>query len=391
MHIAIVSAHELSPETPAIARELSRGHRVTVYTRRYSPELRDRGRLAPGVTVEHVPAGPATRLPESGLLPYLSDFSAGLQERWDRERPDVIHAHSWTSGLAAIAGAERLGVPVTQTFHSLGGRDEEEEEDEAGEGARGGPDAGIRLRLERAIGRRANAVIASCAGEESELIRLGVPRRNIAIVPGGVDVERFRRHGPAFPRGERPRLVHVGRLSPAGGAGTAIRALEAVPGAELVIAGGPAAGELESDPDHRRLRALAEEVGVADRVTFLGHVPYAAMPKLMRSADIVITLPQTVPTGMVALEAMACGVPVIASAVGAHLDSVVDGVTGFLIPPRNPAALARRAREVLGDPTLRTALGYAGADRARSRFSLERIGQELVRVYEDVRAARACA
>lgn len=158
-----------------------------------------------------------------------------------------------------------------------------------------------------------------------------------------------------------------------------------------MIAGGPAAGELESDPDHRRLRALAEEVGVADRVTFLGHVPYAAMPKLMRSADIVITLPQTVPTGMVALEAMACGVPVIASAVGAHLDSVVDGVTGFLIPPRNPAALARRAREVLGDPTLRTALGYAGADRARSRYSLERIGQELVRVYEDVRAARACA
>ena len=123
MHIAVVSAHELSPETPAIARELSRGHRVTVYTRRYSPELRDRGRLAPGVTVEHVPAGPATRLPESGLLPYLSDFSAGLQERWDRERPDVIHAHSWTSGLAAIAGAEAArgtGAPRRPT-RSAGG------------------------------------------------------------------------------------------------------------------------------------------------------------------------------------------------------------------------------------------------------------------------------
>ncbi len=388
MHIAIVSAHELSPETPAIARELSRGHRVTVYTRRYSPELRDRGRLAPGVTVEHVPAGPATWLPEGKLLPYLSDFSAGLQERWGRERPDVIHAHSWTGGLAAIAGADALGVPVTQTFHSLGGRNDE---DESGDDARGGPDPEVRIRLERAIGRRASAVIASCAGEESELIRIGVPRRNIAIVPGGVDVERFRRRGPAFPRGERPRLVHVGRLTPAGGAGTAIRALEAVPGAELVIAGGPATGDLESDPDYRRLRALAEEVGVQDRVTFLGRVPHAAMPKLMRSADVVLTLPQAVPTGMVALEAMACGVPVIASAVGAHLDSVVDGVTGFLIPPSRPAALARRAREVLADPTLRTALGYAGADRARSRYSLERIGQELVRVYEDVRAARACA
>lgn len=213
MHIAIVSAHELSPETPAIARELSRGHRVTVYTRRYSPELRDRGRLAPGVTVEHVPAGPATRLPESGLLPYLSDFSAGLQERWDRERPDVIHAHSWTSGLAAIAGAERLGVPVTQTFHSLGGRDEEEE-DEAGEGARGGPDAGIRLRLERAIGRRANAVIASCAGEESELIRLGVDGPVCCAVPAlPATVHRRRGRGRCRARTARADRLHARRAA----------------------------------------------------------------------------------------------------------------------------------------------------------------------------------
>src|SRR5690606_25798592 len=114
----------------------------------------------------------------------------------------------------------------------------------------------------RAIGRRANAVIASCAGEESELIRLGVPRRNIAIVPGGVDIERFRRRGPAFPRGDRPRIVHVGRLSPGGGARTAIRALDGVPGAELVIAGGPVTGDLDTDPDFLRLRTLAEEIGV---------------------------------------------------------------------------------------------------------------------------------
>ncbi len=320
-----------------------------------------------------MPAGPAQWLPENGLLPYISDFSAGLQERWGKERPDVIHAHSWTSGLAAIAGSDGLGVPVTQTFHTLGAQ----------------PDA--RTRLERAIGRRANAVIASCAGEESELIRMGVPRRNIAVVPGGVDVERFRRRGPAVPRGARPRIVHVGRLGPDGGACTAIQALDGVPGGEVVIAGGPASGVLDDDPHFTRLRDLAEEAGVLDRVTFLGRIPHNAMPKLMRSADVVVSLPHSVPTGMVALEAMACGVPVIASAVGAHLDSVVDGVTGFLIQPRRPADLARRAREVLGDPTRRTAIGYAAADRARSRYSLERIGQELVRVYEDVRAMRACA
>jgi glycosyltransferase involved in cell wall biosynthesis len=134
---------------------------------------------------------------------------------------------------------------------------------------------------------------------------------------------------------------------------------------------------------------LAQEIGVGDRVAFLGRIPHNAMPKLMRSADLVLSLPRTVPNGMVALEAMACGVPVIASAAGAHLDSVVDGVTGFLINPGHPADLARRARELLADPTLRTAVGYAGADRARSRYSLERIGRELVRVYEDARLACA--
>src|SRR5690606_19701934 len=110
-----------------------------------------------------------------------------------------------------------------------------------------------------------------------------------AIVPGGVDIERFRRRGPAFPRGDRPRIVHVGRLSPGGGARTAIRALDGVPGAELVIAGGPVTGDLDTDPDFLRLRTLAEEIGVQDRVTFLGRIPHNAMPKLMRSADVVVS------------------------------------------------------------------------------------------------------
>jgi glycosyltransferase involved in cell wall biosynthesis len=373
MKIAIVATEAIIHS--AIARELSRGHRVTVYTRCESAEGRGRSRLAPGVTVESLPAGPPTHLSDSGLLPYISDFSAGLQARWDKERPDVIHAHSWAGGLAAIAGSDGLGVPVTQTFHTL---------------SRGTPEERSRTRLERAIARRADAVIATCADEESELIRLGVPRRSIAVVPGAVDIERFHRHGPAFARGERARMVHVGRLGPDSGVSTAIRALDGVPGAELLVAGGPADCDADADPELHRLRRLAKEVGVEGRVTFLGQVAHSAMPKLMRSADLVLSLPSAAPTGTVVLEAMACGVPVIASASGAHLDSVVDGVTGYLINPARPAELARRARELLADPTLRTALGYAGADRARSRYSVERIGRELVRVYEDARLAR-CA
>ncbi|WP_405151332.1 glycosyltransferase [Sphaerisporangium sp. NBC_01403] len=375
MNIAIVSVHDLPADIPAIARELSGAHRVTVYTRRNAADRKPRVKVATGVTIEYLTAGPAEPLPENALMPYISDFSAQLMQRWSKDRPDVVHAHSWTGGLAAIAGSEGLDVPITQTFHQLGSSR-----------IRPGADRGqaARVRLERAIGRRANAVIASCDDEAAELIRMGVPRKNIAVVPHGVDIERFRRQGPALTRSDRPRLVHVGHITPGGGAYTAIRALDGIPGAELLIAGGPVAGAPDTEHDLERLRLLAKEVGVEDRVTLLGHVPHNGVAKLMRSADVVLSLPIAVPNGKVALEAMACGVPVIASAAGAHLDSVVDGVTGMLIRPDNPAVLARRTRRLLGDLTRRTALGFAGADRAGSRYSMERISRELVRVYDNV-------
>lgn len=373
MNIAIVSVHELSADISAIARELSGSHRVTVHTRRDAVDRRQRVKLAPGATIEYLSAGPADALPENALMPHISDFSAQLMQRWSKDRPDVIHAHSWTGGLAAIAGAEGLGVPIVQSFHKLGSSR-----------IRPGSGDGARLRLERAIGRRADAVIATCCEEAEELIRMGVPRRNIAVVPHGVDVERFRRHGASHPRGERARLLHVGHVTPGGGAHAAIRALDGVPDAELLIAGGPVAGSPDTDRDLERLSRLAKEVGVEDRVTLLGHVPHTGMAKLMRSADVVLSLPVAVPNGKVALEAMACGVPIVASATGAHLDSVLDGVTGLLVRPDNVALLARRIRQLLGDLTRRTALGFAGADRAGSRYSMERISRELCRVYDQV-------
>lgn len=363
MNIAIVASvsgnkrhHLLS-----VARELGRDHTVTIYSRRDSAEGKPRTRVAPGVTVEQIDVGPARNLSADDVVPYLSDVGRHLEKRWREERPDVIHAHSWTGGLAAVAGASGLDVPVTQTFHTV---------DQA------------HVRVERALGRRADAVIAGSNDEGSALIRLGVPRNNIAIVPPGVDTERFHRQGPAAARGARKRLLHVGPLSPDRGAHTIVRALQGLSDVELVVAGGPEAELLDADREARRLRALAEQLGVADRVTLLGQVKRAAVPKLMRGADAVVTLPREAATGTIALEAMACGVPVIASAVGAHLDSVIDGVTGLLVPPDRPARTARLARELLADATLRTALGYAGADRARSRYSWERVSQELVRVYE---------
>ncbi|MFC4535706.1 glycosyltransferase [Sphaerisporangium dianthi] len=375
MNIAIVSVHVLPADIPAIARELSSSHRVTVYTRRNSPDRKPRVKVATGVTIEYVDAGPAENLPENALMPHIAAFSAQLRQRWSKERPDVVHAHSWTGGLAAVAGADGMDIPIVQTFHQLGSSRIR---------PGGGQEQAARARLERAIGRRADAVIASCVSEGEELIRLGVPRKHIAVVPHGVDTERFRRQGPSLARAERPRLVHVGHITQGGGAHTAIRALEGIPGAELLIAGGPVAGAPDTESDLERLRLLAKECGVEDRVTLLGHVPHNAIAKLVRSADVVLSLPVAAPNGKVALEAMACGVPVVASAVGAHMDSVVDGVTGLLVRPTDPGAIARRTRLLLGDLTRRTALGFAGADRAGSRYSMERISRELVRVYDTV-------
>lgn len=363
MNIAIVASGSGSKRHHilSVARELGRDHQVTIYSRRENAEGKAKTRVAPGVTVEHIDVGPARNLSAADVTPYLNDVGEYLMKRWQQDRPDIIHAHAWTCGLAAVSGAKNLDVPVTHTFHTV---------DPA------------HQKLERALGRGARAVIAGSGDEESALIRIGVPRNHIAIVPYGVDTERFHRQGIVANRGSRRRLLHVGPLSPDRGAHTVVRALPGLADVEFVVAGGPEADQLAEDRDARRLRALAEQLGVADRVTLLGQVKRTAVPKLMRSADAVVSVPREATTGIVALEAMACGVPVIASAVGAHLDSVIDGVTGLLVPPDRPATTARLARELLTDPTLRTALGYAGADRARSRYSWERVSQELLRVYE---------
>nr|WP_246497385.1 glycosyltransferase [Sphaerisporangium rubeum] len=366
--------HELPSDLPAIAREFPGAHKVTVYTRRDGTDRKPRVKASSKVTVEYVAAGPAHPLAEHDLTPHIAEFSAHLAARWRKDRPDVVHAFSWTGGLAAVAATEGLGIPLVQSFPALGSAARRRPITRTAAADRA---AAARVRVERAIGRRADAVVASCAAEAAELIRLGVPRGHIVVVPHGVDVERFRRQGPAAPHGDSPRLLFVGSLAPEGGAAVAIRALDGVPGAELVVAGDGTGEEYIE-----RLRVLAKECGVEDRVTLLASVPPASLPKMMRGADIVLSLPATAPEGKIALQAMACGVPVIATAVGAHADSVVDGVTGLLVRPGDPALLALRARRLLGDLTRRTAMGFAGADRARSRYALERIARELVRVYE---------
>jgi D-inositol-3-phosphate glycosyltransferase len=361
----------------ALAR---RGHDVTVFTRRDSPDPSDAVGFAPGVTVRHVPAGPARPLPKDDLLDYMPAFARWLAGRWSVQPPDVAHAHFWMSGIAAVWAARRSPVPVVQTFHALG-RVKRRYQAEA--------DASPPQRpaVEATVAQRASAIIATCTDEVAELTAYGAGPDTMYVIPCGVDSDRFH-PGPGAAGPYSPaRVLTLGRLVPRKGNDTVIEAIARVPGAELLIAGGPARDQFDGDPEVRRLRQAAAACGVAERVRFAGRVAHRDVPALLRSADVVVSAPWYEPFGIVPVEAMACGTAVVATAVGGHLDTVDHEVTGLLVPPRDPAALAGALAQLLADPGRRRALGTAAAARAAARYSWDKIAAETEAVYTFVRKA----
>jgi D-inositol-3-phosphate glycosyltransferase len=377
-----------------LTRQLAgQGHQVTVYTQKNLADVPDQAELHAGVRVEHIDAGPvaetATEPGDADLLERVPAFSGPLRSLWESDRPDVVHALAWTSGLAALAAARDLGIPVVQEFSSLSVA-----ERRAAAGFRDHPGAvkadgasAARIRLEPAIGRSATAVVATNSAEVSDLADLGVHRSSIRIVPWGVDTDLFTPEGPVAKRNGRPRLLTATDLTQRKPLETLLRALTKVPDAELLVVGGPAEGELSKDDNYVKLAKFAATLGIADRVIFTGNVEYTAMPSLLRSADLVISTCQYEPSGTTSLQAMACGTPVIAPPVGGHMDAVVDGTTGIIIPPDRPALLAQRIRQLLAHPMLIEAYGVAAVDRVRSRYSWSRIAGETLAVYDRVTQA----
>jgi glycosyltransferase involved in cell wall biosynthesis len=367
-------------------------HDVTVYARRDSEGQPEKSKPAPGVTVEHVSAGPAKELSSDHLAPHAAEFGQYLARHWQDDAPDVAHAYFWTSGLAALAGARDLGVPVVQTFLSLQATDPDSarpaqiqpaQAQSARAKARSANGGGAaRLRLEPVIARSVRAVLASSSSEMSALARLGVRRDSVRLIPRGVDTGTFSPEGPVASRGSRPRLLCVAPLAPNQGVDVAVRALADIPEAELVIAGGPEHGKLRGDKAYRALLRLASDLKVRDRVVFHGSVSDDDLPALLRSADLLVDAPTGEPFATVALEAMACGTPVVASAIGSHLDTIIDGTTGLLVPPARPGLIAQRIRTLLASPMLLEGFGIAAVDRARARYSWDRIGQETLAIYE---------
>ncbi|GAA4603914.1 glycosyltransferase involved in cell wall biosynthesis [Actinoplanes octamycinicus] len=353
------------------------GHELRVYTRRDNPDLPAVVPMHERIDVVHVPAGPASTLPKDELLPHMGTFAEWMAADWDDFAPDVAHAHFWMSGLAAVTAARRRRVPVVHTYHALGTVKRRHQ---------GAADTSPahRIGYERELGRVVDRVIVQCQDELRELVRLGVPRSRTTLVPSGVNVERFRKEGPVAERSDRPRILTVGRLVPRKGFEELIAALPEVPRAELVIAGGPEPAELATDEYAQHLLQLAKDSRVDDRVRLLGAVPAHRMPEWYRSADVLAATPWYEPFGLTPLEAMACGVPVVATAVGGLTDTVVDGVTGDLVAPRDPHGLGQTLRKLLTDQHRR--LGYAAAavDRAVHAYAWPQIAARMSAVYASV-------
>ncbi|MCW2767993.1 MAG: hypothetical protein JWO11_3952 [Nocardioides sp.] len=364
----------------ALAAGLARrGHEVTVYTRRDTTGAPTTLRCEDGYVVRRVTAGPPTEVPKDDLLQYMPDFGDRLGEHLRADPVDLVHAHFWMSGIASLRAARGTGIPVVQTFHALGSVKRREQ---------GSADTSPPSRIdhERRLCRDVDHVVATCSDEIAELRALGLSPPRASIIPCGVDTDLFRPDERRDPEGP-PRLLVIGRLVTRKGIGNTIEALAQLPDVELVIAGGPRADALDADPTVARLRSLASRLGVEDRVRLVGGVARAEVPALIRDSDVVVAVPWYEPFGIVPLEGMACGRPVVGTAVGGLLDTVVPGETGEFVPPRRPDRLACTLRALLDDPGRRAAYGRAARQRAVRLYDWRHVVQQTENVYRAVAGA----
>ncbi len=353
----------------------------TTYTRRTDAHSPREVLVEPNHKVVYVDAG-AHDLPKSQLHTVVDDFADSvLHHVTSNGGTDVIHANYWLSGVAGHALKHDLDVPLVSTFHTF-----------ARVKALGGdPESALREQAEAEVIGCSDAICVSCTEEERQFTSLyGKPPGNLEIVAPGVEHAFF---APGDKSGARhaldlssgPVLLFVGRIQPLKGVDIAVQTLAQLGrrDATLIIVGG-ASGD-EGDTELQRVLSLIEECGVADQVRFVEPQPHHMLSTYYRAADVVIVPSRSESFGLVALEAAACGTPVVASAVGGLLTLVDHGRNGYLVTERDPNEFARHVRAILDNPVLANQMSYEAAIRAR-RYTWSFAGARLRRVYADLAA-----
>ena len=359
----------------------------TVYTREWAPELPEVVDIEPGFRVVHVPAGPHD-LPKEVLPSVIDEFTDGVLEHLAAHPVDAVHANYWLSGVAGHRIKHALDLPLVVTFHTLG----------RVKAAGGDPEPAHRIQAEESVIGCADAILANTEAEVDELVHLyGADPARIEIVPPGVDHAFFSPGDRAGARAalgldDHPVVLFVGRIQPLKGLDVSVRALAHLDrdDAVLVAVGGTsgAAGAAHLE----EVTAEARRLGVADRVRFVEAQPHHLLSTYYRAADLVHVPSRSESFGLVALEAAACGTPVLATAVGGLQTLVVDGRSGFLVDGRAPELWAATTDRVLRDPVLAERLAAGGARLARD-YTWSTTAGRLRRVYADLdrRSLVACA
>ena len=396
-----------------VSRGLGRlGFAVDVFTRRDSAEAPEVIEWAPGVRVVNLAAGPAEPVLKDRLWPLMPEFLTEFEHFMARERCgyDLIHGNFWMSGWVAAQIKLRHGIPVAQIFHAMGKTKQRHQG-----AADTSPDGRIAVELD--VVREVDRLIAQCPSERDELVDdYATDPRKVVLIPSAVNVERFR----PVPRAEARRriglpqdefvVVYVGRMLPRKDVRNVVRAfaelvkrlaigdvalevgsanlqslIPRLPRPRLLLVGGETADpDPAATPEIGELRRLALDLGVLDRVTFVGKRQPDELRNYYSAGDVAVTTPWYEPFGLTPLEGMACGRPVIGSAVGGITFTIADGLTGFLVPPRDPVTLAARLYDLLIYPELREKIGRAARQRVEREFTWATVAERTAALYREV-------
>jgi len=369
------------------ARELGRmGVQVDVFTRSQNATIPRIVELGPGARVVHLPAGPEAPMPREALHRHLDEFAAGVEgfAREEGRAYDLIHSHYWLSGVAGLRLRERWGTPLVQMFHTLARLKNEVAQSPAE------MEPALRADEEARIVAQADRIVAANVVERAHLVWYYRARsEQIAVIPCGVDTELFQPMDPAKAKDllelpPDPLLLYVGRLQPIKGLDTLLEAMGEIPApAYLLVVGGE---HDEPDGGHgKALRARVAALGLDKRVRFLRAQPQRRLRLFYAAADATVMPSYYESFGMVALEAMACGSPVVASRVGGLTTTVQDGVTGRLVPEGDPAALAAAITPLLDSAEGRRLGQQATRWAAEHRWPC--VAEAVCRLYSELRPA----